>query len=159
MIFWVVRYLFNACGNGSCFEFNAKNAEAFYRRGSGKVLTVDVSEVLDLIQDPGVRWTQDPKDPSKYLLSTLGKDGLGENSRSRALGDITVQRQNDGSFAILPDLYNFNWQDNPSNNFRTNVRNIITENAKWKVVGPGVNYWINFTGTFRPLVPAERLAR
>jgi hypothetical protein len=154
----LLEYLFNACGDGSCFDFNAKNVEAYYRQGSGKELTVDVSEILDLIQDPGIRWTQNPKDPSKFVLSTLGKDGLGANSRSRVLGDITVQRQKDGSFAILPDTYNFNWQENPTNNLRTNIRNIITENARIRV-GHGVSFRITFTGTFRPLVPVERLAQ
>ena len=111
-------------------------------------MVVDVSEVQDLLTDRGVRWTQDPKDSSKYTLSLLGKDGLGENSRGRVLGDITVQRVDGGNFKILNDFYNFNWQDNPNMNLRTHIRNIVTVNAE-RSVGPGKPFVIEFTGTFK----------
>ena len=154
----LVEYLFNACGEGGCFDLSAKNVENYYRAGSGKVLTVDVSEIVDLLQDPGVRWTQDPKDSTKYVLSTFGKDGLGELSRSRVLGDITVQSLGDGTFKILNDYYNFNQQRNPDYNLRTGARNTITGAAS-SYVGPGKPFVIQFTGTFKPTVDPKILSR
>jgi hypothetical protein len=116
-----------------------------------------VSEVEDLLQDPGVSWSK-TKNADRFVLSTFGRDGLGNQSRGRVLGDITVERTSDGSFKILPDFYNFEQHENPNNNFKTNVRNVITANAKQNL-GDGKSFWIEFTGSFRPKIPVEKLVR
>jgi len=144
-------FLYNACGNGKCFFFAANNVEKYYRDGSGKELIVQMSEIEDLLQDPGVTW-QKTKNPDRFILSTFGRDGVGELSRGRILGDITVERISDGSFKVLPDYYNFEQHPNPSGNFRTAVRNYITEKAA-EQVGPGVPFVVKFEGTFRPTNP------
>ena len=147
----LVEYLFNACGDGSCFDLSAKNVENYYRAGSGKVLSVDIKEIEDLLQDPGVTWAKADK-PDRFVLSTFGRDGVGELSRGRVLGDITVARNPDGSFRVLPDYYNFEKHDNPSGNLKTGVRNYVTERAG-QSVGPGASFWINFSGSFTPTNP------
>ncbi|HEY0953926.1 MAG TPA: RHS repeat-associated core domain-containing protein [Roseateles sp.] len=144
-------YLFNACGNKKCFEFGAKYVEQYYRDGSGDELVVQMSEIEDLLQDPGVTWAP-TKNPNRFVLSTFGRDGVGELSRGRVLGDITVERVSDGSFRVLRDYYNFEQHDNPNNNLRTGVRNAITASAGERV-GPGTSFFIRFEGTFRPTNP------
>jgi hypothetical protein len=146
-----IGYIFNACGNGKCFLFSANNVEQYYRDGSGKDLIVKVDEIEDLLQDPGVTWTS-TKNPNRFVLSTFGRDGVGELSRGRILGDITVERVKDGSFRVLPDYYNFEQHENSSNNYRTGLRNAITARAG-EYVGPGVSFNIRFEGTFRPTNP------
>jgi hypothetical protein len=146
------QYLFNACGDGKCFDFNAKNIEKYYRAGSGKTVTVDVSEIDSLLNLPGVTWTQNPKAPNEYLVSTLGRDGASSASQGRVIGDFTAVKQPDGSFAFKRDYYNFEQHSNPENNVRTGTRNLITDLAS-QHVGPGKSFFIEFTGTWRPRFP------
>ena len=144
------NYFYSACKNGICSEFNARNVEVYYREKTRQDLTINISEIKSLLQDPSVTWTPDPQHPNRYTLSTLGRDGLGELSQGRVLGDITVEKNADGSFSVLPDKYNFEQHDNPNNNINTTVRNFVTYFGTTFIVGEGRTFNINFEGTFRP---------
>lgn len=142
-------YFYSACKRGKCSEFNAKNIEDYYREATGQDITINVSAIMSLLQDPGVTWKVWPTNPNRYSLSTLGRDGGGELSQGRVLGDITVERTVDGSFRVLPDTYNFEQHQNPNNDFDTRIRNLITAYGDWRV-GQGQSFNIRFEGTFRP---------
>jgi RHS repeat-associated protein len=147
-------YLYNACGGDKCFEFSAKNVETYFREGSGKDITVNVNEVITLLHDPGVTWTA-TANPDRYVLSTLGRDGGGDLSQGRVLGDITVQRVQGGVFRVLPDYYNFEQHANPNGDLKTGVRNAVTAYGAWRV-GDGQSFFIRIEGTFRPTVDQIR---
>jgi hypothetical protein len=51
-------------------------------------------------------------------------------------------------FRIRPDYYNFEQHANPGNDFKTGVRNFVTERAG-AYIGPGKSFTIEFTGTFQ----------
>lgn len=120
-------------------------------------MTVDASELKDLLSDPGIGWTAHPTNPDRYLVSLFGRDGLSENSIGRALGDFTVERQKDGSFRILNDKYDFD-QKKSNWSVRAEARNYATF-AGSRIVGTGVPFVIQFTGTFRPPVDPTILVR
>ena|GEM_PF-4467931 len=142
-------YFYSACKRGKCSEFNAKNIETYYNEGTGQPITISVNDIMSLLQDPAVTWTASPYNKDRYVLSTLGRDGLGNQSQGRVLGDITVERTADGSFRVLPDTYNFEQHPNENNSLKTSIRNLITGYGDWRV-GQGQSFDIRFEGTFKP---------
>ena len=104
---------------------------------------------MSLLQNPLVKWTASPNNKNRYLLSTLNRDGFSDQSQGRVLGDITVERNEDGSFRVLTNDYNFDQKRNPDNKIDLFLRNLGTRYGEWRV-GDGTSFTMKFEGTFRP---------
>ena len=123
-----------------------KEANSWYRGGSGEALYVDLKEIdLSGVLSLGERYVGQLKSVNLLLNSNSIENGL-------VYGNITLRRHPNNQVKAFPDTYNFEMHPwgNPIN-WGRNLETLIGR----KVAGTGVPYTINFYGskTLTPLMP------